>query len=172
MTTPAIHPDSSIYIFACVEISRSLTSQFFLYMLNNREINAVMEHEFGGEKRASAKLSMPCNCMPGKSIELPMTDLITNAKLTDSTYNIAFLRRSMASAIVSVHDEIKRRKLDDKEEEMEFLRHIRNACSHGNRFTFRDGEPRRLAKLKNLEITRSLEGMSPLLFDFITLGTQ
>jgi hypothetical protein len=72
-------------IFACIEISRSLTSQFFLYMLNNREINAVMEHEFGGEKRASAKLSMPCNCMPGKSIELPMTDLMTNAKMTDST---------------------------------------------------------------------------------------
>jgi hypothetical protein len=69
-----------------------------------------------------------------------------------------------------VHDEIKRRKLDDKEEDVEFLRHIRNACSHGNRFTFRDGEPRRLAKLKNLEITRSLEGMSPVLFDFITLG--
>ena len=170
MTTSVNHPDSSIYFFACVEISRSLTSQFFLYMLNDPEINAVMEREFGGEKRATAKLSMPCNCIPGKSIELQMTDLMTNAKMTDIAYNIEFLRRGMASAITSVHDEIKRRKLDDSQEDMEFLRHIRNACSHGNRFTFRDDEPRRPAKLKSLEITRALEGMSPVLFDFITLG--
>lgn len=170
MTTPAIHPDSSIYIFACVEISRSLTSNLFLYMLNNREINAVMEREFGGANRATAKLSMPCNCIPSKSIEIQMADMMTNAKMTDNTYNLEFLRRGMASAIVSVHDEIRRRKLDDKYDDMEFLRHIRNACSHGNKFTFKDDEPRRPAKLGSLAITRSLEGMSPVLFDFITLG--
>ena len=170
MSTPVIHPDSSIYIFACVEISRSLTSQFFLYMLNNPEINAVMEREFGGQNRQTAKLSMPCNCMTGKSIELPMKNLMTNAKMTDNAYNIEFLRRGMAAAIVSVHDEIKRRALEDREEDMEFLRHVRNACGHGNRFTFKGDEPRRPAKLKELEITRRLEGLTPVLFDFITVG--
>ena len=113
---------------------------------------------------------MPCNCMPGKSVDIPMTDLMANAKMTDSSYNLEFLRRGMASAIVSVHDEIRRRKLEDTEEDMEFLRHIRNEGSDGNRFTFRDSEPRRPAKLKNMEITRSSEGMSPVLFDFITPG--
>ena len=170
MSTPVIHPDSSIYIFACVEISRSLTSQFFLYMLNNPEINAVMEREFGGQNRQTAKLSMPCNCMTGKSIELPIKNLMTNAKMTDNAYNIEFLRRGMAAAIVSVHDEIKRRALEDREEDMEFLRHVRNACGHGNRFTFKGDEPRRPAKLKELEITRRLEGLTPVLFDFITVG--
>jgi hypothetical protein len=170
VTTPEIHPDSSIYIFACVEISRSLTSQFFLYMLNNKEINGVMEREFGGQNRQNAKYSMPCNCMRGKSIELPLADLMTNAKMTDNIFNHEFLRRGIASAIISVHDEIKRRDLEDREEDMEFLRHIRNACGHGNRFTFRGDEPRRLAKLKELEITKRLDGVGPVLFDFITVG--
>jgi hypothetical protein len=170
MTTPEVHPDSSIYIFACVEIARSLTSQFFLYMLNNKEINAVMEREFGGQNRQNAKISMPCNCMPEKSIEAPLTDLMTNARMTDNAFNIEFLRRGMASAIISVHDEIKRRDLEDKEEDMEFLRHVRNACGHGNRFTFRGDEPRRPAKLKELEITKRLNGTGPLLFDFINVG--
>src|SRR5690242_6181698 len=132
MTTPRIHPDSSIYIFACVEIARSLTSQFFLYMLGNPEISAVMEREFGGPNRETAKLSMPCHSMPGKSIELQIANLMINAKMTDNAYNIEFLRRGMASAIIAVHDEIRRRGLEDKEEDMEFLRHIRNACGHGN----------------------------------------
>jgi hypothetical protein len=170
MTMPALHPDSSIYIFACVEISRSLTSQFFLYMLGNPEINAVMEREFGGPNRETAKLSMPCNCMPGKSIDLQLSQLMTNAKMTDPTYNLEFLRRGLASAVISVHDEIKRRDLEDKEPDMEFLRHVRNACGHGNRFTFRGDEPRRPAAVRELAITRDLDGFSPVLFDFLTIG--
>lgn len=170
MTTPNIHPDSSIYIFACVEISRSLSGNFFLYMLRNPEINAVMNREFGGANRDIAKLSMPCNALPGKSIELAMTDIMNNAKMTEDKYNIEFLKRGVASAIVSVHDEIKRRGLEDWKEDIEFLRHIRNACSHGNRFTFRGKEPGRPAKLGAMEITRNQDGVGPVLFDFITLG--
>ena len=170
MTKPVLHPDSSIYIFAYVEISRSLTSQLFLYMLKNNEINAVMEREFGGSNRQKAKLSMPCNCMKGKSVELALEDLMTNAKMKENAYNLEFMRRGMASAIISVHDEIRRRGLEDKVEDMEFLRHIRNACGHGNRFTFKRDEPRRPAKLKELEIKKDLDGITPVLFDFITIG--
>jgi len=170
LTDLVIHPDSSIYIFACVEISRSLTGQLFLYMLGNPEINAVMEREFGGSNRETAKLSMPCNCMPGKSIELQMTQLMNNAKMTDGSYNLEFLRRGIASAIISVHDEIKRRALEDTAPDMEFLRHVRNACGHGNRFTFRNNEPRRPAMLRGLEIKQESDGFGPVLFDFITVG--
>jgi len=139
-------------------------------MLNNQEINAVMEREFGGEKGQAARISLPCNCLPGKSVELPLTDLMTNAKMTDSTFNLEFMRRGMASAVISVHDEIRRRKFEDKEEDMEFLRHIRNACGHGNRFTLRGNEPKKPAKLKELEITKALDGTGPVLFDFVTPG--
>lgn len=170
MSKPVLHPDTSIYIFAGVEISRSLTSQFFLYMLNSPEINAVMEREFGGQNRQNAKISLPSNAMPGKSIELSLHDLMTNSKMTNTEFNLQFLRRAMTSAIISVHDEIKRRGLEDNEEDMEFLRHIRNACGHGNRFTFKGDEPKRSAKLKKLEITKSLDCTVPVLFDFLTPG--
>jgi hypothetical protein len=170
MPDTVLHPDTSIYIFACVEISRSLTSQFFLYMLGNPEINAVMEREFGGSNRETAKLSMPCNCMPGKSIDLQVSQLMNNAKMTDSSYNLEFSRRGMASAVISVHDEIRRRALEDKEPDMEFLRHVRNACGHGNRFSLRGGEPRKPAVLRELEIKAESNGFGPVLFDFITLG--
>lgn len=139
-------------------------------MLNNPEINAVMEREFGGENRQKTKISLPCNSMLGKSVELPMHDLMTNAKMTDATFNTEFIRRAMAAAIISVHDEIKRRGLDDKGEDIEFLRHIRNACGHGNRFTFKDDEPRRPAKLKELEIKKDLDSEGPVLFDYLTPG--
>ena len=170
MTAPEPHPDLSIHIFACVEIARSLTSQFFLYLLRNPDIEAVMEREFGGPKRETAKISLPCNTMPGKSIEIPLGDLMTNAKMTEDLYNLEFLRRGVASAVISVHDEIKCRSLADQEPDLEFLRHVRNACGHGNRFSFRGDEPRRLAKFQGLEITKSLEGLHPVLFDFITIG--
>lgn len=171
MNPPAVlHPDTSIYIFAGVEISRSLTSQFFLYMLGNAEINAVMEREFGGENRQKTKVSLPTNALPGQSIELAMHDLMINAKMTDPTFNLEFMRRGMAGAIISVHDEIKRRGLEDKGEDLEFLRHIRNACGHGNRFTFKGDEPRRTAKVGSLEINKSLDGVGPVLFDFLTPG--
>ncbi len=76
----------------------------------------------------------------------------------------------MAAAIISVHDEIKRRGLEDKNEDLEFLRHIRNACGHGNRFNFKGREPTNPAKLKQLEITKELNGWGPVLFEFITPG--
>jgi hypothetical protein len=170
MSGPLLHPDTSINIFAGVEIARSLTSQFFLYMLANPEINAVMEREFGGDNRHKTKLSLSSNAMPGKNVELAMHDLMTNAKMTDATYNIDFIRRAMSAAIISVHDEIKRRGLEDKEEDLEFLRHIRNACGHGNRFTFKGDEPRRPAKLKQLDIKKECDGVGPVLFEFITPG--
>ena len=108
--------------------------------------------------------------MPAKSINLQIQDLMGNAKMTDKAYNLEFMRRGMAAAITSVHDEIKRRKLDDKEEDMEFLRHVRNACSHGNRFNFRADEPSKPARLKSLEITKTLQGTGPVLFEYLNPG--
>jgi hypothetical protein len=39
---------------------------------------------------------------------------------------------------------------------LEFLRHIRNAAAHGNRWHFRGQEPRNPAKLRNIELDPSL----------------
>lgn len=39
--------------------------------------------------------------------------------------------------------------------EFEFFRHVRNAAAHGNKFTFSEGEPRRPALWRSLELTRA-----------------
>lgn len=47
---------------------------------------------------------------------------------------------------------------NDKSEIFEFFRHIRNAASHSNKFTFLGDEPVRPAKWRNIEITKELQG--------------
>ena len=52
----------------------------------------------------------------------------------------------------------------------EFFRHIRNAISHGNRFTFSRNEPSRPAAFKNKTIDHNLNGYENVLFTFIGIG--
>ena len=41
---------------------------------------------------------------------------------------------------------------------LEFFRHIRNGCFHGNAFHFKRGEPRNLAQWRGMEITQANQG--------------
>lgn len=41
---------------------------------------------------------------------------------------------------------------------LEFARHLRNACAHGNRWHFRNGEPKHPAQLRDRELDLSLHG--------------
>lgn len=41
---------------------------------------------------------------------------------------------------------------------MQFARHLRNACAHGNRWHFRNGEPRHRAELRGRQLDPSLHG--------------
>lgn len=45
-----------------------------------------------------------------------------------------------------------------KDPEIEFYRHTRNGCFHGNRFKFMNNEPENPAKWRGKEITRVMEG--------------
>jgi len=64
---------------------------------------------------------------------------------------------------------------------VEFFRHIRNGCAHGNKFffkTYKDKktdkeikEPTKIAKFRNLEVTRKLmEDNQNVFFDFFSAG--
>jgi hypothetical protein len=75
----------------------------------------------------------------------------------------------------------------DRGPDLEFIRHLRNGVAHGNRFHFRNGEPRRPAfffgplgrflpnraiiecDVPEFRIEASLEG-SPVLFDYVGAG--
>lgn len=50
----------------------------------------------------------------------------------------------------------------------EFFRHIRNSASHKGKFTFKKDEPKKIARWRELEITRNLNGSD--LFDFMAIG--
>jgi hypothetical protein len=45
--------------------------------------------------------------------------------------------------------------------EMEFFRHVRNACAHGNQFHFVGAEPRRCAAWRGLTLTRATHQATP-----------
>jgi hypothetical protein len=52
---------------------------------------------------------------------------------------------------------------------LEFARHFRNACAHGNRWHFRHGEPKHSASLRGRQLDASLHG-SRALFDWVGPG--
>lgn len=68
-----------------------------------------------------------------------------------------------------VGDELSNNGYFDKTPELEFFRHLRNGISHGNKFSFKNDEPTRLAKFKGFEITKVIQGKT-VLFEFISTG--
>lgn len=54
--------------------------------------------------------------------------------------------------------------------ELEFLRHLRNAMSHGNRFEIRGSEPVLPAQFKTFSINSALHGTTMVMFDWIGAG--
>ena len=81
-----------------------------------------------------------------------------------------FMADLVGAEIAMLYDIANDNGLRDKgKPEMEFLRHIRNAVSHGNKFKFENDEPRRPAKFRQFEITKGLDGTVCVL-GFLGLG--
>ena len=85
-------------------------------------------------------------------------------------FNLFYLRMSMSTAISNITDEVIRLNIMDSSPELQFLRHLRNACAHGNRFYLKNGEPKTAAAFKGFEILANNDGFGPVLFDFIGTG--
>lgn len=72
-----------------------------------------------------------------------------------------FLATSCMMLANTAYESVKH--LNDRSPEFEFFRHIRNASSHGNRFTFSIREPKRPASWRGAAIDHSLKGsLNPL----------
>lgn len=84
-------------------------------------------------------------------------------------FNLDYLRSQFMTILSWVGDELCKKHYFDKSSELEFFRHLRNGISHGNAFHLLNGEPRRPAKFKGLEITQALHGKQ-VLFEFISSG--
>jgi len=87
----------------------------------------------------------------------------------NNKFNLDFMGMQLSTILLSVGHELKKHHYFDKTPELEFFRHLRNGISHGNKFDFKHGEPRRPAKFKNFEIASSLQG-EDVLFKFIKPG--
>ncbi|MFL5728305.1 MAG: hypothetical protein ACJ75J_02355 [Cytophagaceae bacterium] len=84
--------------------------------------------------------------------------------------NQKYLIYPLMSSVTLIHDLIKKHNYNNTSPEFEFLRHIRNAFSHGNRFSLRNGEPKRLATFNKFKIEASLDGKPNVLIDYIKPG--
>lgn len=85
-------------------------------------------------------------------------------------FNLDHLGLPLFPIITILHDTAKKHGFLNHSPEFEFFRHIRNAISHGNRFTFSQHEPSRPASFKGKVIDHSLQGTECVLFTFIGIG--
>jgi hypothetical protein len=87
----------------------------------------------------------------------------------DPDFNLNSLRVWFMVALSAIGQSAAENAYFDRSPELEFLRHLRNGVSHGNRFNLHPGQPSRTASFKSFVIDASLNG-SPVLFEFISTG--
>jgi hypothetical protein len=91
------------------------------------------------------------------------------ASCGNPVFNMTFLKLWFMGVISLTGDYLKQNDYFDKRPELEFFRHIRNAISHGNKFTFKKNEPKRPAQFGDFVICHELQGRT-FLFDYMNPG--
>lgn len=138
-----------------------------LYYMVNPKYEAMLKQDFDDpDARLAFFRKFAADMEYNMSIHKNISDFRENPVSTTQLMT----RFSLASGIGLVHDLLVRKGLLDATPELQFLRHLRNAVSHGNRFHLSTGEPKRLAKFKEFEITPELNGMENVLFEYIYPG--
>jgi len=84
-------------------------------------------------------------------------------------FNLDYLRAHLGTMISWIGHNLTENSYFDKAPVLEFFRHIRNGISHGNTFNLKAAEPRRLARFRSFEITKSCNGQC-VLFEYIKIG--
>ena len=93
----------------------------------------------------------------GERITVPIDDLAAEL-VNESHYLLSWMVRASGSLLVLAHEVTKNALYRDSGPLWEFLRHCRNAASHGGQFNLLHGEPRRVAEWGPFEILASLHG--------------
>lgn len=84
-------------------------------------------------------------------------------------FNLDYVGAFLMAVISLIADRLSHNAYFTKSPELEFVRHVRNAVAHGNRFHFRNDEPSRPARFRDFEIRRDLEG-TVLFWEFMGPG--
>jgi hypothetical protein len=87
----------------------------------------------------------------------------------NNQFNLEILGGYLLTLISMAGDQLRRNDYFDKTPELEFMRHLRNALSHGNKFHFLGGEPHRPASFQGYSLDASMHGQ-PVFFDYILPG--
>ena len=84
-------------------------------------------------------------------------------------FNLDYVGTFLMATISLVADRFSQNHYFTKSPEFEFLRHVRNAIAHGNRFHLRRDEPRRPAYFRGFEVSKALQGRE-LFWEFMGPG--
>lgn len=84
-------------------------------------------------------------------------------------FGLDFLSLQLMTIISAVGTVFAEHDYFDQTPELEFLRHLHQGVLHGNSFYLADGEPKRLAKFGDFEITADLHGQT-IFFEFLMPG--
>ena len=84
-------------------------------------------------------------------------------------FNLNYLGTQLGTMISWIGHDLSKNSYFDKAPLLEFFRHVRNGISHGNAFKLEAAEPRRPAKFRGFEITKSLNGQC-VLFEYMSTG--
>jgi len=154
------------------------------FFTNRAKVESLMNKEFGGlnqtiglgrrDLNGTTNVNLSQSGPSGNNSNPSYYDLsidsVFRATCGSGEYNFFHMRNTASLVISTVHDALNRHNLNNKSPEFEFLRHLRNAVSHGNCFTFHTKEPTHTAAFKNLVIDQTCQGFTPVLFGFIMPG--
>lgn len=87
----------------------------------------------------------------------------------DPHNNLVYIASHLMTCISFIGDALRRNSYFTRSPEFEFMRHLRNAISHGNVFHLLNGEPRRTAEFNNISIAPALNGKVAL-FETVAAG--
>jgi len=159
-----------------------IASNMLLYFLNEPQHMAHFKKVFDDSKakkmgdKAIAKLSSSSGA-PIAYLIHPAIDFCRN----NPEFNLDYMRRTLMININWIFEHLPNNKQysydnDPKKysKEFEFFRHVRNACSHGNKFNVNRSKrlwdnPQYKAEWNGIKIDLSLDGKE-CFFSFLTLG--
>ena len=140
------------------------TSCFLLSNIHPSMMNELLRN-MGADRGSTVRWGRIDNSYYEMDLYQSLEQTINNPQ-----FNLAQLGLPLFPIITLLHDLAKENGFLNHSQEFEFFRHIRNAISHGNRFTFSRNEPSRPAAFKNKTIDHNLNGYENVLFTFIGIG--
>ena len=144
-----------------------------LIALNDDSFLAHLEHDLGFDRGSTIRLGRRDDSYYEG---IDFWEVVTRARTPE--FNLTLMGALLSASISWIGDQLNSENYFDdllalgevRAPILEFLRHLRNAVSHGNRWHFRNGEPRRPASFGSFVLDAGLDGTDGVLFEFLSTG--